>query len=71
VGDGRSFVEHLAEDVTLTVTGPYSTKAGAAYDNHFCLLYRLEGGKIREIREDQDSSLCERVLGPYPNIKHT
>ena len=24
------------------------------------------GGKIREIREYQDSTLCERVLGPFP-----
>jgi hypothetical protein len=120
VGDGRSFVEHLAEDVTMTVTGDYSwsqtftgkasvlkdlyryvgslmaepgktipfrmladedwviveargqmlTKPGVAYENQYCLLYRIEAGKIREIREYQDSNLCERVLGPYPNVEH-
>jgi hypothetical protein len=36
------------------------------YDNQYCLLYRLRDGKIVEIREYNDSILCERVLGPYP-----
>jgi ketosteroid isomerase-like protein len=115
-GDGRLFVEHLADDVTMTVTGQYSwsqtfrgkasvlrdlygyvgslmarpgktvperfiadgdlvvveargdmtTKDGRIYDNHYCLIYRLDGGKIVEMREYQDSALCERVLGPFP-----
>jgi len=114
-GDGSLFVAHLADDVTMTVTGQYSwsqtftgkndvldklfgvvrartraplktipqrfiaeddwvvieargdmtTVAGERYDNHYCLLYRLRDEKIVEIREYQDSTLCERVLGPY------
>ncbi|HWZ39527.1 MAG TPA: hypothetical protein VNY08_14625 [Bradyrhizobium sp.] len=46
--------------------GEMETRAGASYDNHYCLIYRIDGGKIREIREYQDSTLCERVLGPFP-----
>ncbi len=115
-GDGRLFVEHLAEDATMTVTGAYSwsrthhekeailrdlygyvasvttgdrrtvplriladedwvvveargemtATSGEPYRNHYCLMYRLEGGMIREMKEYQDSALCERVLGPYP-----
>lgn len=116
-GDGRRFVEHLADDVTMTVTGSYTwsqtfrgkdavrrdlygyvasllsaagnrtvpfrfladedwvvveargsmtTKDGIPYENHYCLLYRLDGGRIVEMKEYQDSALCERVLGPYP-----
>jgi ketosteroid isomerase-like protein len=42
------------------------TKAGEPYCNHYCMLYRLADGRIVEIKEYQDSALCERVLGPYP-----
>ena len=114
-GDRSSFVDALADDVTMTVTGQYSwsqtfhgkesvlrdlfgyvasllrhrrtvpfriiaddewvaveargdmvTLAGERYDNHYCMIYRIEDGKIREIREYNDSALCERVLGPFP-----
>jgi ketosteroid isomerase-like protein len=114
-GDRTSYVDALADDVTMTVTGQYSwsqtfhgkesvlrdlygyvasllqhrrtvplriiaddewvaveargdmvTLAGERYDNHYCMLYRIEDGKIREIREYNDSALCERVLGPFP-----
>jgi ketosteroid isomerase-like protein len=115
-GDGSMFVEHLAGDATMTVTGQYSwsrtftgkanirrdlygyvhsllaergktlafhfiadedwvvveargnmvTKAGVPYQNHYCLLYRLEHSMIVEMKEYQDSALCERILGPYP-----
>jgi uncharacterized protein len=116
VGDGSLFVQHLADDVTMHVTGQYSwsrtfrgkhsvlndlfghvaartqsprktvpirffadddhvvveargdmlTKEGERYDNDYCLVYRLAEGKIVEIREYQDSMLCERALGAYP-----
>jgi uncharacterized protein len=114
-GERGLFVDSLADDVTMTVTGQYSwsqtfrgkesvlrdlygyvasllkerrtvpfriiaddqwvaveargdmvTKAGERYDNYYCLIYRIENGKIHEIREYQDSTLCERVLGPFP-----
>ena len=117
-GDRALFVDALADDVTMTVTGQYSwsqtfhgkesvlrdlygyvasvlqhrrtipfriiaddewvaveargdmvTQAGERYDNHYCLIYRIENGKIREIREYNDSMLCERVLGPFPKAK--
>jgi ketosteroid isomerase-like protein len=116
VGDSRLFIERLADDVTMTVTGQYSwsrtftgkqsvlndlygyvrsltnpprrtiplrfiadedwvavearggaeTRGGERYDNFYCLIYRLEDGMIKEMREYQDSTLCERVLGPFP-----
>jgi ketosteroid isomerase-like protein len=117
-GDRTSYVDALADDVTMTVTGQYSwsqtfhgkesvlrdlygyvasllkhrrtvpfrliaddewvavemrgdmvTHAGERYDNHYCMIYRIENGKIREIREYQDSTLCERVLGPFPEAQ--
>jgi ketosteroid isomerase-like protein len=115
-GERAAYVDRLADDVTMTVTGQYSwsrtfrgkesvmrdlygyvasrvqdgrrtiplrvladedwvvveargemvTKQGERYDNQYCMMYRLRDGMIVEIREYQDSTLCERVLGPYP-----
>ena len=58
----------IADDewVVVEARGEMETKAGQRYDNHYCLIYRIDGGKIREVREYQDSTLCERVLGPFP-----
>ena len=115
-GDGSLFVEHLADDVVIRVSGQYSwsqtftgkeavlrnlygvvrerttglrktiplrfiadgdivvieargemtSKTGMPYNNEYCLIYRLRDRKIVEMTEYQDSTLCERVLGPYP-----
>lgn len=118
-GDGALFVESLADDATMTVTGQNSwsrtftgkasiledlfgylrtvlaqprqtiarrfiadgdfvvveakgdmvTRAGVRYDNDYCLVYRLDSGKIVEIREYNDSALCERILGAFPSAQ--
>src|SRR6266403_2977886 len=52
--------------VVVEAKGDMVTKEGVRYDNDYCLIYRVESGKIVEIREYQDSTLCERVLGKYP-----
>ena len=52
--------------VVVEARGDMETKTGQRYDNHYCLLFRLDQGMIVEIKEYQDSTLCERVLGPYP-----
>ena len=39
------------------------------YDNQYCLVFRIENGKIKEIREYCDSALVERVLGPFPDAQ--
>jgi ketosteroid isomerase-like protein len=70
VKDSRRTVpfRFIADDewVVVEARGKMETKAGVPYENYYCLLYRIDGGKIREIREYQDSTLCERVLGPFP-----
>jgi uncharacterized protein len=116
VGDGALFVEHLADDVVMRVSGQNSwsrtftgkqsvlrdlfgvvrerttgtrktiplrfiadgdivaieargemtSKTGEPYNNEYCLIYRLREGKIVEITEYNDSVLCERVLGAFP-----
>src|SRR4051812_34833910 len=54
------------DHVAVEARGDMMTKAGARYDNEYCLVYRLENGKIVEIREYCDSALTESVLGPFP-----
>ena len=36
------------------------------YDNEYCLVFRLENGRIKHIKEYLDSLLVEKVLGPWP-----
>jgi ketosteroid isomerase-like protein len=60
----------IAEDdlVVIEAKGDMTSKDGVRYDNDYCLIYRLTNGKIVEMTEYQDSTLCERVLGPYRGI---
>jgi ketosteroid isomerase-like protein len=52
--------------VVVEAKGDNVTQEGVRYDNDYCLVFRLEGGKIKEIREYCDSVLTEKALGPFP-----
>jgi ketosteroid isomerase-like protein len=52
--------------VVVEARGDNVTKAGVRYDNDYCLVFRLENGKIKEVREYCDSVLTERTLGLFP-----
>jgi len=52
--------------VVVEARGDNVTKAGLRYDNHYCMVWRIENGKIKQIKEYCDSALVERVLGPFP-----
>ncbi len=58
----------IAEGDTVVVEakGDNVTKTGVRYDNDYCMVWRIENGKVKEIREYCDSALIERVLGPFP-----
>jgi len=58
----------IAEGDTVVVEakGDNVAKTGVRYDNDYCMVWRIENGKVREIREYCDSALVERVLGPFP-----
>ncbi|MGJ4929834.1 nuclear transport factor 2 family protein [Bradyrhizobium sp. HKCCYLS2038] len=70
LADGRRAVplRFIAEDdiVVVEAKGAMRTRDGRAYDNDYCLIYRLRGARIVEIREYCDSALTEAVLGPFP-----
>jgi uncharacterized protein len=55
--------------VAVEARGDNVTKVGLRYDNQYCLVFRIEGGKIKEIREYCDSTLVERVLRPFPEAR--
>jgi ketosteroid isomerase-like protein len=70
LADGRRTLAHRfiadGDHVVVEALGDMVTKAGVRYDNEYCLVYRLENGRIVEIREYLDSALCEAVLGKFP-----
>ena len=65
----RTVAERFIADGDLVVVeakGDNVTPEGVRYDNDYCLVFRLEDGKIKEIREYCDSVLTETALGPFP-----
>jgi len=52
--------------VVVEAKGDNVTPEGVRYDNDYCLVFRFEDGKIKEIREYCDSILTEKALGLFP-----
>jgi uncharacterized protein len=55
--------------VVVEAKGDNVTKSGVRYDNDYCMVWRLQEGRIKEIREYCDSVLTEKALGPFPAAK--
>lgn len=60
----------IAEEdcVVVQAHGRARTKAGADYCNSYCMIFRLNDGRVVEITEYADTALIERVL-PYPAVE--
>jgi ketosteroid isomerase-like protein len=54
------------DHVAVEAKGDNVTREGVRYDNDYCLVFRLDGGRIKEIREYCDSVLTEKALGKFP-----
>jgi uncharacterized protein len=54
------------DHVVVEAKGNNLTKSGVRYDNDYCLVFQLESGKIKEVREYCDSVLTEKALGRFP-----
>jgi len=68
----RTVAERFIADgdiVVVEAKGDNVTPEGVRYDNDYCLVFRLEDGKIKEIREYCDSVLTEKALGPFPQTR--
>jgi hypothetical protein len=121
-GDGRPFVDALADDVCWTITGTTAwsrryegkqavreellaplfaqfagtytcrlerlvaegdlvvaecrgqveTRAGKPYHNRYCWIFRIEGGRVRELTEYLDTALVAEALEDPPRAEaHT
>jgi ketosteroid isomerase-like protein len=55
--------------VVVECEGSVTTKAGKPYENQYCLIFRLESGKIKELTEYLDTALVNEVLAPPPWAK--
>ena len=55
--------------VVVESRGDNVTKAGLRYDNQYCMVWRIENGRIVLIKEYCNSTLVERVLGPFPEAR--
>ncbi len=55
--------------VAVEARGDNVTKTGQRYDNQYCLVFKIENGRIKQIKEYCDSTLVERVLGPFPQAR--
>ena len=65
----RTVAERFIADgdiVVVEAKGDNVTPEGVRYDNDYCLVFRFEDGKIKEIREHCDSVLTEKALGTFP-----
>lgn len=58
----------IAEGDTVVVEakGDNVAKSGERYDNEYCMVWKVEHGRITQIKEYCDTALVERVLGPFP-----
>ena len=48
--------------VVVEARGQSRTKAGKPYDNSYCMIYRFQDGKIKEVKEYCDTALIDAVL---------
>ena len=48
--------------VVVECRGEVTTKAGKPYNNEYCWVFRLEGGRIKEVTEYMCTKLAESVL---------
>jgi len=49
--------------VVVEARGDNTTKEGRPYNNSYCFVIRLAGGKLRELTEYMDTELVTSVLG--------
>ncbi|MBT2325188.1 nuclear transport factor 2 family protein [Variovorax paradoxus] len=48
--------------VVVQCSGEVATRSGKRYDNQYCFIYRLAGGKVVELTEYLDTALVDQAL---------
>ncbi|HLK21433.1 MAG TPA: nuclear transport factor 2 family protein [Bryobacteraceae bacterium] len=49
--------------VAVEAQGQSTTKTGIPYNNRYCFVFRLAGGKLREVTEYMDTELATAAMG--------
>jgi len=49
--------------VAVEARGNCKAKTGKPYNNAYCFVFRVEGGKLKEVREYMDTELATSVFG--------
>lgn len=65
--DYRSAADLILADgdhVVVRARSHATTKRGQAYDQTYCFIFRVAGGRLAEVVEYCDTALVERVLTP-------
>jgi len=62
-GDRTKYQDRIADDATFTVTGEHSWSQTFRGKES---IGRRRDGIIVEMKEYQDSLMCDRILGPFP-----
>lgn len=52
------------DTVVVECRGSVATRAGPRYDNHYCYVIEMQGGKMHALTEYMDTALAEAVLSP-------
>ena len=50
------------DKVVVEFQGKVTTKAGKAYNNQYCYVFRMEGGQMKELMEYLDTALVNTAL---------
>lgn len=50
--------------VVVECSGEVALRSGRRYDNHYCYVIDMKGGKMRALTEYMDTALAEAVLSP-------
>ena len=51
------------DTVVVEAHGKSTTKRGKAYDNRYCQVFRVEGGKVKSMIEYLDTALVDQAFG--------
>lgn len=54
--------------VVVEAHGGNTTTSGQPYNNHYCFVFRLADGKLKEVTEYMDTFLVARVLGEQEEL---
>lgn len=50
------------DHVIVEARGKVTTRSGLPYNNRYCMIFQMEGGKVREVREYMDTALANVCL---------